>query len=454
MDEQHAPAPTQPAAREVRWSANTKLLASILFLAAVAWMFWRFSNLIQPLVLAVILAYLLHPVITAISRHTFLNRAAAAVLVLASLLVVGFTTAFWLIAESIQQFNLLYNALPSILERLQTALQSWAAQTAGTVESLMQRPGFGFVEQFSLQWLEPISPDGSQLEWNLGAIGDQALQWLNPLLQQSLVTASGFAKGTFNVLAVILLVLILSLYIIIDIPKIGSYIDSLAPVRSIQQDLQALWRRFSEIWKAYLRGQILISLLLFAVYTVLLPLLRVNNAFGLALAAGALEFLPVIGPVASSVLIILVALFQDSTAFGLTTVQYGLLVTLCVVAVQQIESNIIVPRIIGNSLRLHPVVVLLSVLMGTSLAGVLGAVLAAPVMASAKLVVTYAWYRVLDQPLTFLEEAEQEDPKPRRRWFGGPAPRREEQDDAKDADSQQDEDATVSEPRVSGGEST
>ena len=215
-------------------------------------------------------------------------------------------------------------------------------------------------------------------------MGTRPLQWFNPLLQQGLITASGFAKGTFNVLAVTLLVLILSLYIIIDIPKVGSYIDSLAPVRSIQQDLQALWRRFSEIWKAYLRGQILISLLLFAVYTVLLPLLRVNNAFGLALAAGALEFLPVIGPVASSVLIILVALFQDTTAFGLTTVQYGLLVALCVVAVQQVESNIIVPRIIGNSLRLHPVAVLLSVLMGTSLAGVLGAVLAAPVMASAK----------------------------------------------------------------------
>jgi predicted PurR-regulated permease PerM len=192
---------------------------------------------------------------------------------------------------------------------------------------------------------------------------------------------------------------------------------------------------------------------LFAVYTVLLPLLRVNNAFGLALAAGALEFLPVIGPVASSVLIILVALFQDSTAFGLTTVQYGLLVTLCVVAVQQIESNIIVPRIIGNSLRLHPVVVLLSVLMGTSLAGVLGAVLAAPVMASAKLVVTYAWYRVLDQPLAFLDETEQEDPEPPRRWFGGPALRRAEKDDAKN-EAIQDEEATVSEPRVPGEDAT
>ena len=437
MDEQHVQAAAHPADREVRWSANTKLLASLLFLVALAWMFWRFAALIQPLVLAVILAYLLHPAITAISRHTFLNRAAAAVLVLAGLLVVGFTAAFWLIAESIRQVNLLYNALPSILERLQASLQSLLAQAAGTVESLMQRPGFGFVEQLWLQWLEPISPDGSQLEWNLGAIGDQALQWLNPLLQQGLITASGFAKGTFNVLAVTLLVLILSLYIIIDIPKVGSYIDSLAPVRSIQQDLQALWRRFSEIWKAYLRGQILISLLLFAVYTVLLPLLRVNNAFGLALAAGALEFLPVIGPVASSVLIILVALFQDTTAFGLTTVQYGLLVALCVIAVQQVESNIIVPRIIGNSLRLHPVVVLLSVLMGTSLAGVLGAVLAAPVMASAKLVVTYAWYRVLDQPLTFLEEGAEEETKPKRRWPAWPGPRHRPQDTPRDAEDEE-----------------
>ena len=210
----------------------------------------------------------------------------------------------------------------------------------------------------------------------------------------------------------------------------------------------SIWRRFSEIGKPTCGPDPDFAPVV-AVTRSCCPA-RVSN-FGLALAAGALEFLPVIGPVASSVLIILVALFQDSTAFGLTTVQYGLLVTLCVVAVQQIESNLIVPRIIGNSLRLHPVVVLLSVLMGTSLAGVLGAVLAAPVMASAKLVVTYAWYRVLDQPLTFLEESSRKTRNPSGGWDRPPA--------AKSGRCQgtrtlQARDATVAEARVPGGEKT
>jgi predicted PurR-regulated permease PerM len=68
------------------------------------------------------------------------------------------------------------------------------------------------------------------------------------------------------------------------------------------------------------------------------------------------------------------------------------------IVVQQLENNILVPRIIGDTLNLHPVVIMVGAIMGASLGGIIGVLLAAPVMATLKLVGGYAWRKMLDQP--------------------------------------------------------
>jgi predicted PurR-regulated permease PerM len=85
-------------------------------------------------------------------------------------------------------------------------------------------------------------------------------------------------------------------------------------------------------------------------------------------------------------------------------------------AIQQVENNVLVPRIVGDALDLHPIVVIVAVLMGTSLAGLLGAVLAAPVAASLKLYGLYVWRKLLDLP-PFPEPApEAESPDKSQSW--------------------------------------
>ena len=73
-------------------------------------------------------------------------------------------------------------------------------------------------------------------------------------------------------------------------------------------------------------------------------------------------------------------------------------VIILMLVVQQLENNLLVPRIVGQALDLHPLVVLVGVFMGASLAGILGAVLAAPVIASLKLLGSYTWRKMLDLP--------------------------------------------------------
>ena len=103
-------------------------------------------------------------------------------------------------------------------------------------------------------------------------------------------------------------------------------------------------------------------------------------------------------PVASTVAAVIVAFFQNEPFFGLAFYWRPVAVAVVMLVIQQIENNILVPRIVGRALDLHPLVTMVAVLMGASLAGILGAVLAAPVVASLKLLGMYAWRKMLDLP--------------------------------------------------------
>ncbi len=96
---------------------------------------------------------------------------------------------------------------------------------------------------------------------------------------------------------------------------------------------------------------------------------------------------------------VLVAFFQDGNYLGISSsLNYALLILAVMILLQQIENSLLVPRIVGDALNLHPIMVMVSVIMGASLAGLLGAVLAAPVVASIQLLGAYAWRKMLDLP--------------------------------------------------------
>jgi predicted PurR-regulated permease PerM len=109
---------------------------------------------------------------------------------------------------------------------------------------------------------------------------------------------------------------------------------------------------------------------------------------------------------------------QPDNYLGSPPLYFGLTVLAIMILIQQLENNLLVPRIVGEALDLHPLVVMISVVMGASLAGMLGAVLAAPVAASMKLFGAYAWRKLLDLP-PFPEP--EPAPKPRRGQQGWPA---------------------------------
>jgi len=147
-----------------------------------------------------------------------------------------------------------------------------------------------------------------------------------------------------------------------------------------------------------LRGQVILGAVIFVVVWLGLSLLGVRNALTLGLLSGLLEFIPNLGPIIGTGVAMIVAFFQPTNPWGLESWQFALLVLVFMVVVQQLENNILVPRIVGGALDLHPLIVLVGVLMGAALAGILGAILAAPVLASLKLMGTYIWRKLFDLP--------------------------------------------------------
>jgi len=122
----------------------------------------------------------------------------------------------------------------------------------------------------------------------------------------------------------------------------------------------------------------------------------VRNALILGIIAGVLEIIPSIGPTIAAIPAVLIAYFQGSTYLSLSNGWFALLVIGLYVVIQQLENNILVPRIIGRSLNLHPLVVIIGAIAGASLAGILGMFLALPTLASLRVVGNYVYCKLLD----------------------------------------------------------
>ena len=164
---------------------------------------------------------------------------------------------------------------------------------------------------------------------------------------------------------------------------------------SYEEDINRLFDETGKVWQAFLRGQVLLGLVVGSVVTIVLMILGVRFALGLGIIAGLLEFVPIFGPVFSGVIAGLVALFQDGNWMGASPGIYVLIVLGAFLIIQQIENNFLVPRIIGRSLKLNPLIVLLAALAGGILAGVLGVLLAAPTVATLRLWFGYFYSKIV-----------------------------------------------------------
>ena len=358
------------------WSRTAKTIVAVVALLLIALLAYRFQGLIGQIVTAGVLAYVLNPLIKLGAQKTPLSRGVLTLLVYFTLLLLtaGAFTALGVGAYA-QTLNLI-EQLPDFVNDLVTLVRTWA-----------ERPVVDF---------GPFNFTLGTLDWT--SIREQLLGLIEPVLSRSGQYVGQIATSTVRFLGSLLFLWIISIYISLEIPRLGEYVGRAAQMPGYRRDAERLMEEFANIWSAYLRGQIILGLIIGIVVGLSLALLGVQNALALGLLSGLLEFIPTLGPVIGAAAAVIVAFFQPDNYLGLSNVQFALVVLALMILIQQLENNILVPRIVGDALDLHPLMVIIGVLMGTSLAGILGAILAAPVLASIKLLGVYAWRKLFDLP--------------------------------------------------------
>ncbi len=360
------------------WGRSTKLVVIIMGLLLIAFTARRFQGLIVMVTAAAVVAYILNPLVETVNERTRISRGwvILAIYLLMAAALIGLFVSLGVVAYD--QATDFINLVPNLIDQSISLFESVNAQSEAIV--IMDR----FV-------IEPIN-----LPWE--SITNQLLGLIQPTLSTSGGFVGQLATTTVRTLGNFLLVFVISIYLIFEAPNVGNYLHNLAAQPGYQTDVKIMSAEIGRIWSAYLRGQVILGVIIFLVVWLGLSLLGVRNALALGLIAGLLEFVPTIGPIISTIIAMSVAFFQPTNAWGLDGWQFALIVLGFMVVVQQIENNVLVPRIVGGALDLHPLIVIIGVFMGASIAGILGAILAAPILATLKLVTVYAWRKLFDQP--------------------------------------------------------
>ncbi|HEY5903911.1 MAG TPA: AI-2E family transporter, partial [Anaerolineales bacterium] len=206
---------------------------------------------------------------------------------------------------------------------------------------------------------------------------------------------SAVAGRAASFLGWMLIVLVVSYFLLVESGGFRSQILNVQVPR-YGEDWARLSRELGRIWNAFLRGQIIIFLLAVLVYTIVLSILGVHYAIGLAMLAGLARFVPYVGPAINWAILVLVTYFQPYKLFGMEPLYYSLLVLVVALLIDQVFDNLVSPRILSDALKVHPAAVLVAAIISANLLGFLGVVIAAPMLATVTLIARYAMRKMLD----------------------------------------------------------
>ena len=361
-----------PPSGSPTWGSTTKTVVGLAIVAFVAALLIQFRSIIGPLILAFILAFLLHPIATAMNLHFKLPWRASVnliYLVLVIILAGLFTIAGLAIVQQIQS---LIGFLQGFIPNLPNIVSEISKQS---------------------YQIGPFLVDFSKL--NLLDLTNQVVSAVQPLFGRVTSLISSFATSAGVTLAWSLFVLVISYFLLAETASFQGAIVKVE-IPGYNTDIRRMGSELRAIWNAFLRGQLVIILLVILVYTLLFLGLGLRFAFGIALLAGLAKFVPYIGPFIAWVTAFLVAFTQGGNYFGLQPLTYAILVVVICIVVDQILDNLVTPRFMGQTLGLHPAAVLVSAIIATNLIGIIGLVLAAPVLATLMLVGRYVLRKMLD----------------------------------------------------------
>jgi predicted PurR-regulated permease PerM len=396
-----------------QWNRDTKVLVTVIALLVFVALAYLARNVIPLLALAAVLAYIFQPLVGWLERHRIPRGLGAALSLLLLVLLVALGPVL-LIPPIVNGVR----ALIDVLILLPDQFQQWMADVTD------HRPVISFAG-FTLDLAAYVEEAEESLAQAFGQFQLPSLTEVVNYIFTGVRTAGGILQTAVGIAATVvsaafstLLLLILIFFLTKDGKQLSIWLKSMVlPV--YRPEVEELGRSLDLVWKSFFRGQLLLALVVGVMVTTATSLLGLPGALVLGILAGVLEVIPNLGPVLALIPAVLVALIQGSNVLPVSNLVFALIIIGVYVVIQQIENNFLVPRIMGHSLNLHPLLVLIGVVVGAGFAGILGAFLAAPILASLKVLGLYAHAKIVDRdPLARPMVTEAAEPmEPRVHWW-------------------------------------
>ena len=349
---------------EVSLSPRARVVVAWLAVIVGGFILFEAAHALRPFAWAIITAYLFHPLVSWIHRKTRLPKQ----LITGWLyILVGLVVALILLNITpllIDQIQEVQDQIPNAIDDI----DRWFAQREGT------RLGeLGFESSFFQERLDEFGQDAANL------LGASAL----PLV----VT-------TFTVAIEIFIYLIATFYFIVYGDRFVQFFRDVLN-RRYHREFDRLLLDINTTLGAYLRGQLILVFIMSVASYAALRILHVDYALTVAIATGFLELIPLIGPWSAGFIAVMVALFQDTTPFGWSHGTLALVVALAYFVLRQMEDAFVIPLVIGRIVHLHPLLVVFVLVVGTTLGGPLGLILAVPIAAVLKIIVAFFYAKLM-----------------------------------------------------------
>lgn len=328
--------PENLSSRNLPWggiavAVTVAIVAAVLILAAL----WLFARTLALLALAIAIAAALVPLVAWLEKR--MPRTLAVLLVYLGILVI-FVIIGWIIFPPIfaqaQEIALIAPDLISQVERL----------------------------------YEQYAPVGEV------PFVERLLEQLGQGIGRLVAVPLGLASGVVD----LVLILFVSLYTLIEAPRMRRFALSLFPVESRPQ-VDHVLNSMAQAMGGFIRGAVITAIIIGVVTSIGLSIIGIPFPLVLGLIAGVLELLPYIGPIIAAVPMLIVALLQSPTQ--------ALIVLIFFVILQQLESNVLVPNIMKTQTEISPLLSIIAIVAGASLGGILGALVAIPIAAALRVFV-------------------------------------------------------------------
>jgi predicted PurR-regulated permease PerM len=333
-----------------------------------------------PLLLAVLIVYILNPLVSWLNRRG-MPRVIGALL--------GFLVFFSAIAL------LAIVLLPDVIAQAQGFVETFPAlydNSVNQVYDLADSLGFNNVTIWSY---------------------DQLVNYLNDpqnrstLLDVSLNLLGTVTAGIFEFILVFLVGPVLAFYFLIDLPSVQQRLVEVFPVDR-RAEASYVGRQVNTALGGFLRGQLVVALIVGIMLSVGYSIIGLEFWLLIGLVGGLLNIVPFLGPWVGGALGVIVAISTGDVSTAIWAVVVA-------VIVQQVDNNFVSPTVLRATVRLHPTVTLLVLILGGAFAGIWGVIIAVPLTATLKIVIGHWWRtRFLGQSWEEASDAMFEEPEPSR----------------------------------------